>query len=38
MLFKHLVKQAILHPEAKEGEVTMLQVETIGYNKQKVNI
>jgi len=31
-----LIKQAILHPEAKEGEVTMLQVETIGYNKQKV--
>merc|ERR1712212_988437 len=31
-----LIKQAILHPEAKEGEVTMLQVETIGYNKQKI--
>merc|ERR1712121_550009 len=31
-----LIKQAILHPEAKEGEVTLLQVETIGYNKEKV--
>merc|ERR1719378_51102 len=31
-----LIKQAILHPEAKDGEVTMLQVETIGYNKQKI--
>jgi len=31
-----LIKSAILHPEAKEGEVTMLQVETTGYNKEKI--
>merc|ERR1711872_216446 len=31
-----LIKSAILHPEAKKDEVTWLQVETTGYNKEKV--
>jgi len=31
-----LVKTAILHPTAKEGEVVMLQVETIGYKEEKI--
>merc|ERR1711872_476359 len=31
-----LIKSAILHPEAMKDEVTWLQVETTGYNKEKV--
>jgi len=31
-----LIKSAILHPDAKKDEVTMLQVETTGYKKEKV--
>merc|ERR1711911_516831 len=31
-----LIKQALLGPEAKDGEVTMLQVETLGYNDTKI--
>ena len=31
-----IVKTAILGPEAKDGEVTILEVETTGYNDKKV--
>lgn len=31
-----LVKTAILHPTATEGEVVMLQVETTGYKEEKI--
>ena len=31
-----LIKSAILMPGAKEGEVTVVQIESQGYNKQKV--
>ena len=31
-----LVKSAILMPSAKEDEVTVVQIEIVGYNKQKV--
>jgi len=33
---KLLIKSAILMPGAKEGEVTVVQIESEGYNKQKV--
>ena len=32
-----LIKTAILMPESKEGEVTIVEVETIGFNKTKVD-
>ena len=32
-----LIKTAILMPEAKEGEVTIVEVETVGFNKTKVD-
>ena len=32
-----LIKTAILMPEAKEGEVTIVEVETVGFNKSKVD-
>ena len=32
-----LIKTAILMPEAKEGEVTIVEVETVGFNKTKVH-
>ena len=32
-----LIKTAILMPEAQEGEVTILEVETLGFGKAKVN-
>jgi len=31
-----LIKSAILHPDAKKDEVTMIQVETTGYKNEKV--
>ena len=31
-----LIKSAILMPGAKQGEVTVVQIESQGYNKQKV--
>ena len=31
-----LIKTAILMPEAQDGEVTIVEVETLGYNKTKV--
>ena len=31
-----LIKTAILMPEAQDGEVTIVEVETLGYNKAKV--
>ena len=34
--FRLLIKTAILMPEAKEGEVTIVEVESVGYNKTKV--
>ena len=34
--FFFIVKTAILGPEAKDGEVTILEVETTGYNDKKV--
>jgi len=33
-----LIKTAILMPEAKEGEVTIVEVETVGFNKTKVKV
>ena len=35
-LARLLIKSAILMPGAKEGEVTVVQIESEGYNKQKV--
>ena len=35
-LARLLIKSAILMPGAKEGEVTVVQIESQGYNKQKV--
>ena len=32
-----LIKKAILMPEAKKGEVTVLQIECEGYNKKNVS-
>ena len=32
-----LIKTAILMPEAKEGEVTIVEVESMGFNKTKVD-
>ena len=34
--FRLLIKTAILMPEAKEGEVTIVEVESVGHNKTKV--
>ena len=31
-----LIKTAILMPEAQDGEVTIVEVETLGYNKTRV--
>ena len=31
-----LIKTAILMPEAQDGEVTIVEVESLGYNKAKV--
>jgi len=33
-----LIKTAILMPEAQEGEVTILEVETLGFGKTKVKV
>ena len=32
-----LIKTAILMPEARDGEVTIVEVESIGFNKTKVD-
>ena len=32
-----LIKTAILMPEAQDGEVTIVEVETEGFNKAKVD-
>ena len=32
-----LIKTAILMPEAQDGEVTIVEVETEGFNKAKVS-
>ena len=32
-----LIKNAILMPEAKEDEVTIVEVESVGFNKTKVD-
>ena len=32
-----LIKTAILMPEAKDGEVTIVEVESMGFNKTKVD-
>ena len=31
-----MIKTAILMPEAKDGEVTIVEVESVGFNKTKV--
>ena len=31
-----LIKTAILMPEAQDGEVTIVEVESLGYDKTKV--
>ena len=31
-----MIKTAILMPEAQDGEVTIVEVETLGYNKTRV--
>merc|ERR1712181_185013 len=33
-----LIKTAILMPEAKDGEVTIVEVESMGFNKTKVKV
>jgi len=33
-----LIKTAILMPEAQDGEVTIVEVESLGYNKTKVKL
>merc|ERR1719432_313012 len=33
-----LIKTAILMPESKEGEVTIVEVGTVGFNKTKVKV
>ena len=33
-----LIKTAVLMPSAKKDEVTVVQIESKGYNKQAVNI
>ena len=38
LFLRLLIKSAVLMPSAKDGEVTVVQVEAEGYNKQKVNI
>ena len=32
-----LIKTVILMPEAKDGEVTIVEVESMGFNKTKVD-
>ena len=37
ILSRLLIKTAILMPEAKDGEVTIVEVESVGFNKTKVD-
>ena len=36
-IIRLLIKTAILMPEAQNGEVTIVEVETEGFNKAKVD-